>query len=84
MDCGNCYLGMKAQCFVHFMFEKSDGKLMVVDLQVCGLHLCDPEITSSEGIVNDKISFCAGNLNILAMENFKKVTSAITTVNFLV
>ncbi len=73
MECGICYLGMKAQCFVHLKLEKSDGKLMVVDLQGCGLYLGDPEIASSKGIiVNGEISFCAGYLNILAIENFKK------------
>ena len=41
-------LSLKAQSLVHFSFEKSGGKIMVLDLQGSGYHLFDPEIASRD------------------------------------
>jgi len=37
----------KAQCFLHFTYEKSQGTLMELDVQGAGLTLYDPEIASA-------------------------------------
>lgn len=52
----------KAQAFSHFTYEKSEGKVMVLDIQGSGYTLYDPEIASTE-IQNEDGSyqFCAGN-----------------------
>lgn len=53
----------KAQCFSHFTYEKSQGKLMVLDVQGAGLTLYDPEIASAELTDGDgSLRFCNGNL----------------------
>ena len=36
----------KAEAFVHFTHEKSEGKLFVLDIQGAGYTLYDPEIAS--------------------------------------
>ena len=36
----------KAECLSHFSFEKSDKKLMIVDIQGSGANLYDPEIAT--------------------------------------
>ena len=54
----------------HFSFEKSDKKLMVVDIQGSGCNLYDPEIASTQLLDNGKVMFCAGNLSNTAIEKF--------------
>ena len=53
----------KAECFAHFIYEKSQGKLKVLDVQGGGLNLYDPDIASTE-LTHDQGSphFCNGNL----------------------
>ena len=61
----------KAQAFVHFTHEKSEGKLIVLDIQGAGYTLYDPEIASLH-LVNDDgtYQFCTGNLSEIAMKKF--------------
>ena len=62
----------KAETFVHYSFELSKGKLMVVDIQGSTFDLYDPEIASDQAVnTADEMLFCAGNLNVVAMSNFK-------------
>jgi hypothetical protein len=61
---------MKAECLAHFSFEKSNRKLMFVDIQGCGVKLYDPEIASSELVEDGEVLFCAGNLSNTAIDNF--------------
>ena len=61
----------KAQAFAHYTYEKSEGKVMVLDIQGSGYTLYDPEIASTE-IQNEDGSyqFCTGNLAGKAIESF--------------
>ena len=63
----------KAECFAHYTFQKSKGKLIVLDLQGFNNTLYDPEISSSE-LLNDDgtIKFCNGNLASEAISTFFK------------
>ena len=45
----------KAQAFVHFTYEKSEGKLIVLDIQGAGYTLYDPEIASLDLLSDDGI-----------------------------
>ena len=61
----------KAECYAHFTYEKSEGKLIVLDLQGSYYTLYDPEVSSSELLGDDgNMQFCNGNLAAQAMENF--------------
>ena len=60
----------KAECLSHFSFEKSDNKLMIVDIQGSGANLYDPEIATMELLADGKILFCAGNLSKTAINTF--------------
>ena len=64
-DCGD-----KAECLCHFSYEKSERKLMIVDIQGSGFNLFDPEIASSNLFHDGKVLFCAGNLSMEAIEKF--------------
>ena len=65
-------IGQKAETFVHYSFELSKRKLMVVDIQGSRFDLYDPEIASDQAVnTADEMLFCAGNLNVVAMSNFK-------------
>ncbi len=63
-------ISLKAAAFVHFSFEKSNRKLMVVDIQGCGYKLLDPEIATRTLKENDEYLFCAGNLSTRAINTF--------------
>ena len=60
----------KAECLSHFSFEKSDKKLMIVDIQGGGANLYDPEIATMELLADGKILFCAGKLSKTAIDAF--------------
>jgi hypothetical protein len=61
----------KAECYAHFTYEKSEGKLIVLDLQRSNYTLYDPEISSSELLGDDgEMQFCNGNLAATATANF--------------
>lgn len=61
----------KAQAFSHFAYEKSEGKLIVLDIQGAGYALYDPEIASLD-LLSDEgtYQFCTGNLSDIAMQKF--------------
>ena len=64
----------KAEALTHFSYEESDGRLLLVDLQGSGYRLYDPEIatpkeTESKSDSKER-SFCGGNLNEMAFDNF--------------
>ncbi|XP_022798488.1 alpha-protein kinase vwkA-like [Stylophora pistillata] len=61
----------KAQAFVHFTYEKSEGKLIVLDIQGAGYTLYDPEIASLDLLTEDgTYQFCPGNLSEIAIKKF--------------
>ncbi len=62
----------KAQCLSHYSYEKSEKRLIVLDIQGNGCDLYDPEIASAELIDADKqFLYCTGNLSRVAIDNFK-------------
>lgn len=62
---------VKAETFAHYTYEKSEKKLMVLDVQGVDFTLTDPEIASAELMDStNKILFCSGNLSIMAIEAF--------------
>lgn len=64
----------KAESLAHFSYEKSQGKLMVLDIQGSGYSLYDPEISSADQVDEEgKFQFCTGNLSGLAINNFFSV-----------
>ncbi len=60
----------KAQCFVHYTYERSEKQLMVIDIQGCGYTLCDPEVASKEAETDGEYLFCTGNLSMNAITSF--------------
>ena len=73
---GKKMLYEKAEALTHFSHEESDGRLLLVDLQGSGYKLYDPEIATPipnqlENVDDDnERSFCGGNLNEMAFDNF--------------
>ena len=64
-------VGQKAQCFAHFTYEKSNRKMMVLDIQGSGHMLYDPEIATSDLFdEGNEMLFCTGNLSSLVITNF--------------
>ena len=75
-DCTNegRELVLKAACLVHFSFEYSKERLMLLDIQGSKFQLYDPEI-ASKTLVCEKSSeflFCCGNLSTVAISEFGK------------
>ena len=68
--CDKRTLSEKAQCLAIFSYEKSNHKLMVLDIQGTGHKLYDPEIASSELVENDEFLFSTGNLSQTAIDCF--------------
>jgi hypothetical protein len=63
----------KAHCLAHFSYERSDKKLIILDIQGSGHTLFDPEIATSELFDKDsEMLFCSGNLSMVAIKNFVK------------
>lgn len=60
----------KAQCFVHYTYERSEKQLMVIDIQGCGYTLFDPEVASEEASSDGEYLFCTGNLSTNAIDSF--------------
>lgn len=60
----------KAECLVHYTFEKSDKQLMLLDIQGCNYTLFDPEVATTESVSDGEYLFCAGNLSSAAIETF--------------
>ena len=63
---------LKAETFVHYTHERSDGQLIVTDIQGVKYSLCDPEIATSTLLTEEgnAILFCCGNLSATAIKNF--------------
>lgn len=73
----------KAECLVHFSYDSSNKKLMVLDLQGSNYNLYDPEI-ATEDLMNADSSeeyFCCGNLSTMAIQTLflKRSISVIST-----
>ena len=61
----------KAGCLAHFSYEKSEKKLIILDIQGSDHTLYDPEIATSDLFDQDhEMLFCSGNLSKIAIENF--------------
>ncbi len=60
---------MKADCLVHYSYQKSNEQLMLLDIQGSNYSLFDPEIGTKDLLVNDEVLFRAGNFLYAAMEN---------------
>ena len=67
----------KAQCLVHYNHQISEKKLMLLDIQGSFFKLYNPEIATTDLLVNyasldsKEVNFCAGNLSCIAMDEFK-------------
>ena len=62
----------KDECLCHYSFVKSEGELLLVDIQGCDYFLFDPEIASVKGLIgNNGFQFSLGNLSNVALKNFK-------------
>ena len=67
----------KARCLVHYSYQISEKKLMLLDIQVSFFKLYDPEIATTNLLVNDasldskEVNFCAGNFSCIAIDEFK-------------
>lgn len=61
----------KAEAFAHFTYEKSEGKLIVLDIQGAGYTLYDPEIATLQLLSDEgNYMFCTGNLSETAIKGF--------------
>lgn len=61
----------KAECFARFTYEKSEGRLIVLEIQGSIHNLCDPEIASSElSNYDGTVQFCNDNLTQKAIKIF--------------
>lgn len=61
----------KAESLAHFSYEKSKGRLMLLDIQGSDHTLYDPEFASRQ-MMDDagNVQFCTGNLSMAAIDNF--------------
>lgn len=62
----------KAECLAHYTYEKSNFKIMLLDIQGSDYVLYDPEIASAELKADNEYLFCAGNLSHVAITTFTK------------
>ena len=62
----------KAQSLVHYSYELSKRKFMLLDIQGSMHNLNDPEIATSELFDGGEIYFCSGNLSGHVISNFVK------------
>ena len=72
--CGNKedVMLQKAECLVHFSYEKSNYQVMLLDVQGVDYELFDPQIASAELLDSHiEVLFTTGNLSANAIENFK-------------
>lgn len=68
----DCVLLQKAECLAHYSYAKSNGELMLLDIQGSSYALYDPEIATESPSDESGLKFCMGNLSMLAISNFKK------------
>lgn len=64
----------KAECLIHYSYESTNQKLMVLDIQGSDFTLYDPEISTVELIDEDtsELYFCCGNCSSVGIEAFLK------------
>jgi len=65
----------KAECLSHFSYQKSKGKLLLVDIQGSDFDLYDPEFATAGGALDNEedqrqLMFCMGNLSTQAVNKF--------------
>ena len=61
----------KVEAFFHYTYKKSEGNLMVLDIQGIGNILCDPEIATEDIVdIDDEFLLCLGNLATNATQAF--------------
>ena len=61
----------KAECLVHFTYEKSNHNLMLLDIQGSDFTLYDPEIaTVLDAVDTNNLHFTMGNMSVAACSNF--------------
>lgn len=74
--CTNEYkeLFLKAECLVHYSYEYSKHKLMLLDIQGSKYQLYDPEIATTNLVCesSSEFLFCCGNLSTIAISEFTK------------
>ena len=59
---------------MHYSYQISEKKLMLLDIQGSSFELYDPEITTTDLLVSDAsldVNFCAGNLSSIAANEFE-------------
>jgi hypothetical protein len=63
-----------AQCLVHYTYQSSERKLMLLDIQGSDFTLYDPEIATDDVFDSEtnEMYFCCGNCTTVGMENFIK------------
>lgn len=64
----------KAECLVHYSYDSSKKKLMLLDIQGSHYNLYDPEIATEELMCSEssEIYFCCGNLSTMSINFFKE------------
>ena len=70
---GKSSLFEQAEALLHFSYEASNEKLLLVDLQGAEYKLYDPEIATTETLIEAPLAeefFCTGNLRETASNNF--------------
>ena len=76
----------KVEAFVHYTYKKSEGNLMVLDIQGIGNILCGHEIATEDVVDTDnEFLFCLGNLATNAIQAFlgaHECNAYCETVNF--
>ena len=71
-QCDDSQIVEKAECLIHFSYEKFNKELLLVHIQGCGYKLFDPEIASSTLFASgfNEVLFTTGNLSTEAINNF--------------
>ena len=62
----------KAECLVHYTYQSSNKKFMLLDIQGMGYKLIDPEIATTEVMDKDtnEVFFCCGNCSTVGIDAF--------------
>ena len=61
----------KVEAFIHYTYKKSEGNLMVLDIQGIENVLCDLEVATEDIIdIENEFLFCLGNLSTNAIQVF--------------
>lgn len=62
----------KAECLVHYTYQSSSKKLMLLDIQGMDYKLFDPEIATTQVMDEDnhEVFFCCGNCSTVGIDAF--------------